>query len=129
MTHPTDPGVPPAALRAHAAGVPSLEAAAELLVGHRIWLCRSDFADHFVDLDAHAAGRAAGIDWPAAICALRAGRLPCSGGEARMLEIAASLAEGIPVSLCDTLTGLDQTNAGLTVAAVMHTTGHRMDHR
>lgn len=129
MTHPMRTGVSPSALRAHAAGVLSLEAATELLLGHRIWLCRSDFTGHFVHLDTPAASgvAVASIDWRAASCALRAGRLPCSAGEARMLDIAASLASGIPVSLRDTLTGLDAPNAGLVVAAVAHTAGHRLD--
>lgn len=129
MTHPMRPGVAPAALRAHAAGVLSLEAATELLLGHCTWLCRSDFTDYFIRLGSSATGNAAmaGIDWPAAISALRAGRLPCSAGEARILDIAASLAAGIPVSLRDTLTGLDAANTGLVVAAVAHTAGHRFD--
>jgi len=33
----------------------------------------------------------ASVDWPAAITALETGALPCSGGEARMLRIAANL--------------------------------------
>ena len=37
-----------------------------------------------------------------------------------MLKIAASLADGIPVDLRDTLTSLDQRNVGLVVTAVQH---------
>ena len=51
----------------------------------------------------------AAIDWDAAITALNSGDLPCSGGERRILQLSASLAAGIPVSLRDTVTGLDTT--------------------
>ena len=50
----------------------------------------------------------AGTDWEAAIAALNAGELPCSSGERRLLLLAASIAGGIPVSLYDTLPGIDQ---------------------
>jgi hypothetical protein len=38
------------------------------------------------------------IDWDAVIAALDGGRLPASGGEKRIVRIAASLAAGYPVS-------------------------------
>jgi hypothetical protein len=44
------------------------------------------------------------IDWPAAITALDGGGLPASGGERRVLRLAASLADGIPVDLRDAFT-------------------------
>ena len=68
------------------------------------------------------------IDWPAAITALGAS-LPCSGGEQRMLKITASLADGIPVNLQDTLTGLDDRNIQLLITAVLHASGQRPAHR
>jgi hypothetical protein len=37
----------------------------------------------------------AAIDWDAAVTALNAGELPCSGGERRLLLLSASLAAGI----------------------------------
>jgi hypothetical protein len=40
-----------------------------------------------------------------------------------MLLIAASIAGGTPVSLNDTLTGIDRRNASLVVNAVAHATG------
>ena len=66
--------------------------------------------------------------WPAptgkaAITALNAGQLPSSSGERRMLLLAASIAGGIPVSLHDTLPGIDQHNAALAVKAIAHATG------
>jgi hypothetical protein len=44
----------------------------------------------------------AAIDWPTVITALDEGGLPASGGERRVLHLAASLADGIPVDLPDT---------------------------
>ena len=65
------------------------------------------------------------IDWPASISTLDARDLPCSGGEERMLRLAASLAAGIPVSLRDTLTGIDHRNIELVITAVLHASGQR----
>ena len=62
-------------------------------------------------------------DWEAAVTALHAGELPASGGERRMLLLASSLAGGTPVSLNDTLVGLDHRNANLVVRAVAHAAG------
>ncbi|MBF8190699.1 hypothetical protein ITP53_34310 [Nonomuraea sp. K274] len=63
------------------------------------------------------------IDWPEAIAALTAGRLPCSGGERRILLIAASIARAVPVDLSDALTGLDRANIGLVAATVLRACG------
>ncbi|MGH3401308.1 MAG: hypothetical protein ACRDRJ_02145 [Streptosporangiaceae bacterium] len=65
------------------------------------------------------------IDWPAAVSALGTRDLPCSGGEERMLRLAASIADGIPVSLHDTLTGIDDRNIELVITAVLHAWGQR----
>ena len=67
----------------------------------------------------------AAVDFVAAAGALEAGVLPCSGGEGRVLRIAASIAEGVPVDLREAVTGLDENNAGLAAAAVLHAAGHR----
>ena len=111
------------ALRAHAQGLYCLEAAAELLISQS-WLHRADFTSQFVHVQRGLADRPemATIDWPAAITALGAS-LPCSGGEQRMLRITASLADGIPVDLHDTLTGLDDRNVQLLITAVLHASG------
>jgi hypothetical protein len=61
---------------------------------------------------------------PRAVMALDRGRLPCSGGEARMLRIAASLGEGIAVDLREALTELDAVNTGLVARAIIRATGH-----
>lgn len=125
----TSPDVLAAGLRAHAQGLYCLEAAAELLIA-KSWLHRDDFTSRFVT--AHP-GIGSGqlmtvIDWPAAVAALGSG-LACSGGEQRMLKITASLADGIPVDLRDTLTGLDDRNVQLLITAVLHASGQRPSHR
>ena len=100
----------PTALRAGAQGLYVLEAAADLIIEHATWLDRDDFRIHV-----HRGARTAAIDWEAAISALEAGRLPSSGGERRMLQLAASLAYDIPVSLGDAVTGIDNRNADLLI--------------
>jgi hypothetical protein len=83
----------PAALRAAAQGIYALEAATGLIVAHRTWLERDDFAP-FIHHDTDTAA----IDWEAAIGALDIGELPSSAGEKRMLRLAASLAGQAPSS-------------------------------
>ena len=123
------PGPPlPAALRACAAGIYALEAGVDLLIGHGSWLDREDFHGQFIHTGisiTDGVTEMAEIDWPAAISALDAWELPCSGGEERMLRLAASLAGGIPVSLRDTLTGIDHRNIELVITAVLHAWGQR----
>ena len=122
----TPPVALSAALRAHARGLYYLEAATELLIDHRTWLHRDDFTVFITThpgLLTHA--EPAHLNWQAAITALDTGELPCSGGEGRMLRLAASLAEGIPVDLRDALTGIDTNNITLMTKAVLHTSGHR----
>lgn len=46
-----------------------------------------------------------------------------SGGEQRVLRIAASLAAGAPVNLGDTLLGLDRDVMDLVLAAMAHANG------
>jgi hypothetical protein len=114
------------ALRAHARGVHPLQAAAELMISHRVWLRRADFRDRFVHQGASLAdglSTTADIDWPAAITALDHGDLPSSSSEEQILRLAASLADGLPADLRDALTGLDQTNINLVIAAVGRTAG------
>jgi hypothetical protein len=115
------------ALRAHAAGIYPLEAGTELLINGPL-LRRDDFLDRFIHLGTSIMDGVtliAAINWPEAITALRSGDLPCSGGEQRMLRIAASLADALPVDLGDTLTGLDNHNIKLVTTAVLHASGRR----
>ena len=67
----------------------------------------------------------AAVDFEAAAGALEAGALPCSGGEGRVLRIAASIAAGVPVDLREAVTGLDEDNVVLAAAAVLHAAGCR----
>jgi len=114
-------------LRACARGVDATEAGVELLIRHATWLHRSDFRDRFVHTGTGITGATelARIDWAAAITALDTGELPCSGGEGRMLRLAASLVDGIPVDLRDALTSLDTRNTDLVSRAVPHANGRR----
>ena len=118
----------PAALRACARGIYPLEAGVDLLISHGSWLDRQDFQDQFIHTGisiTDGVTEMAEMDWQAAISTLDARHLPCSGGEERMLRLAASLAGGIPVSLRDTLTGIDHRNIELVITAVLHAWGQR----
>jgi len=110
-------------LRAWARGIYPDEAGVELLIAHGVFLHRADFTSRFISIPGDGAGLAA-IDWAAAIAVLDAG-LPCSGGEQRMLRLAASLGDGTPVNLRDALTGIDDHGIQLVVQAVMHAAGQR----
>ena len=114
------------ALQACAAGFYPLEAGVGLLIAHASFLNRSDFRDQFIHHGisiTDGTTETAQIDWTAAITALDAGELPCSGGERRILRLAASIAGGIPVDLHDTLTGLDHHNIHLLINAIRHASG------
>jgi hypothetical protein len=113
----------PAALQSCAHGIYALEAATGLIIAHASWLDRDDFT-RFIRTGPGTAAMAS-IDWPAAITALNIGELPCSGGENKMLQLAASLAGQAPVILGDTITGLDDRNVRLIVKAILHASGQR----
>jgi hypothetical protein len=110
-------------LRAWACGIYPDEAGVELLIGHDVFLHRADFTSRFISTPGDGTELSV-IDWPAAIAALD-DSLPCSGGENRMLRLAASLAGGIPVNLRDALTGLDDRNTQLVINAILRASGHR----
>jgi hypothetical protein len=91
-------------------------------------LYRTDFRVQFVHTGlsiTDGTTPTAHIDWAAAVAALDTGHLLCSGGEGRVLRLAASLTHGIPVNLNDAVTGLDHTNIDLVVQAVLHAAGRR----
>jgi len=119
-------------LRACARGIYPDEAAIELLICHDTFLRRGDFTRHITtgEHDHRGNGAAhAAIDWAAAATtALDAGALPCSGGERRILRLAASLAAGLPADLRDIFTGLDDRNLTLAISAFMHASGQRPPH-
>jgi len=114
------------ALRACARGIHPLEAGTGLLIDCGSWLHHDDFTSRFITTGTSISDGAtllASTDWEAAVTALHAGELPAGGGERRMLLLAASIAGGTPVSLCDTLPGIDRRNASLVVGAVAHAAG------
>ena len=119
-----------AALRAHAAGLYPAEAGIELLISHDCFLHRDDFAGfvHTATSITDGTTPMAQIDWDAAITALRAGQLPASGGERRILQLAASIAAGTPVSLHDAIPSLDNQNLKLLITAIRHAAGQRPPH-
>ena len=112
------------ALRAGAAGLYSLEAACDLVISTG-WLRRGDFTRFISTGTSLSDGvtEMAHIDWQAVITSRETGLLPCSSSENRVLRLAASIADGIPVSLSDTLPGIDRRNASLVVSAVAHAAG------
>jgi hypothetical protein len=103
----------------------STEAAVELLIGHGSWLCREDFLEIAVEFGRGIGDGAvmAAVDWEAAVAALETGRLPCSGGEGRILRLAASIAGGVAVDLGSVLSGLDERNVAGVARAVLHAAG------
>ena len=114
------------ALRACAGGILTAEAGISLLIDCGGWLPRDDFAGQFIPTGTSISDGTtmmASNDWPAAVAALDAGRLPCGSGERHMLRLAASIAGGVPVSLCDALTSIDHQNANLLTAAILHANG------
>jgi hypothetical protein len=115
-----------AALRAYAAGFYSDEAGTELLISHGGFLHRPGFT-RFVDTFASVTDSTpmAQIDWQSLHSARHQGHLPLSGGEWRILNIAASLAAGTGISLRDTIPGLDDQNLELVTTAIRHAAGHR----
>jgi hypothetical protein len=112
------------ALRAGACGIHPLEAGTSLLIDCGSWLHRDDFTSRFITASiSDGVTLLATIDWETAVTALHAGELPASGGERRMILLAASIAGGTLVSLNDALPGIDRRNASLVVGAVAHAAG------
>jgi hypothetical protein len=109
-------------LHAAAGGLHTATAAVELLIDHQSWLLRTDFTSNFIRVDDDDDGYA-DIKWMAALDALENGLLPCSGSEANMLRIAASLATPTPITLGTAVSGLDTRNLRLVLAAVAHANG------
>ena len=113
-----------AALRAAVSCMHCDHAATELIISHGVWLHRTDFTSRFIATQPGlAGGTTAVIEWDEAIAALRAGKLPCSGSEAAVLILAASLATASLVNLRDAITGLDQANLHLIISAVRRAGG------
>ena len=114
-----------ATLRACAAGFCPVEAGVALLISNETFLHRDDFTSRFIQHGTTCSTPMAAVDWDGAITALQAGELPCSGGERRILLLAASLAADTPVDLGDTVTGIDDANISRLLTAIRHAAGKR----
>ena len=117
------------ALMACATGICAAEAGVNLLIANGTFLHRDDFTSRFIEHGTSGGNPMAAIDWEAATAALASGGLPCSGGERRILQLSASLAGGTPVSLRDTVTGLDGANISRLLTAIRHASGQCPDRR
>lgn len=119
------------ALRACARGIHPLEAGTGLLIDCGSWLHREDFTSRFITVETSISDGVtllAATDWETAVTALHTGELPASGGERRMLLLAASIAGGTPVSRYDVLPGVDQHNIQLLITAIRRASGNRQGH-
>jgi len=112
------------ALCACATGIYAVEAGVALLIGNGTFLRRDDLTARFIEHGTIGGIAMAAIDWQAAVTSLAAGGLPCSSGERRILQLPASLAEGTPVSLHDTVIGFDNDNTARLIAAISHAAGN-----
>ncbi|MFV2194781.1 hypothetical protein [Nocardiopsis sp. LOL_012] len=113
-----------------AEGYTAPAAAVNLLIDHDVWLRRPDFRSRCVvqipDSDLYEPDRPiAYIDWEQVCRALAERSLPASGSEVAVLRVAASLADGRPVSLRESLTGMDATTTAAVAAALVAAAGHR----
>jgi hypothetical protein len=109
-------------LRAGASGAYGEEAAVGLLIAHRTWLLRADFTTTAIEIADDEA--MAFIDWQKATTLLDAGAFACSGSEAAVLTVAASLTGRAPINLT-ALTSLDSSNLTAVLVALAHAGGHR----
>src|SRR5260370_1162920 len=106
-------------------GLPPPPRAAGLSAAHHVWLARAAS----VPTPLHAGPRPDGpryawIDWESAVTALDARQLACTGSEAAILRIAASLGDpATPVHLARVLGSLDHHNIQLVTAAITRANG------
>lgn len=117
------------ALRTWATGIYALQAGVELLIGHGVFLNRTEFCDRFITHTITSIDDdpllIADLNWHALVAALDNSQLPYSSSELQILKLAASLADTATVNLRDTLTGLDRSNVNLLITAIRHATGQR----
>lgn len=126
-----------ALLRA-AVGDYTSEAAVLLLANAGHWLAQLAAADLIAvetddDDTEPPTGQVPGIAWAAITWtdlepALIAGRIEGSSGQLRLLRAAASIADGRPVDLGDTASGLDRRHLRLLLAAISHAGGSHEHH-
>ncbi|MET9825115.1 hypothetical protein ABZ038_26525 [Streptomyces sp. NPDC006349] len=113
------------ALTDSADGVPALRAAIGLLVAHGLWVKRLAETPGLLLIDYSGPDpKPYGVDWVKVVEALEARELPASGGELRLLALAASLAHpAARLPLGDAVTGLDSTNLRLVLHAIATANG------
>ncbi|MEU5198744.1 hypothetical protein AB0G86_32680 [Streptomyces scabiei] len=106
-------------------GSPALRAAIGLLAGHGMWIKRLAERPGLLLIDYSGPfPQPYGIDWRKVAQALDSKELPASGGELRILALAASLADtAAPVQLGDAVSGLDAANLDLVLRAVAAANG------
>ena len=122
---PREPGLAGAVL-AGAAGLYSLEAACDLVIGTG-WLHRDDFSCFVstVTRPPTASPNSPTSTGRLSSAAAMPDSFPAAAGRTGVLRLAASIAVGIPVDLNDALSGLDQSSIALVVRAVRHANGQR----
>jgi hypothetical protein len=108
-----------------AAGITADTAATGLIIGHDHFLHQPGFRRIIAAGSSICSGEpVAVIRWKAAIHALDAGRLPCTGSQEAILRIAASLGDpAIGVHLRSVLGGLDHRNITLVTDAITAANG------
>jgi hypothetical protein len=116
-------------LTATAEGSPALRAAIGLLAGHGLWIKRLAERPGLLLIDySGPLPHPYGIDWGKVAQALESNELPASGGELRILALAASLADtAAPVRLGDAVSGLDAANLDLVLQAVAAANGRPLN--
>ncbi len=118
------PGRLAALLEDTAAGMLADTAAAGLIIAHGHFLHDPAFRRIIAAGSSVADGQPfAVICWNAAVTALELGCLHATGSERAVLLIAASIAEGTPVSLRDCLGSLDRRNIALIADAITAANG------
>jgi len=118
------PGRLAALIEGTAAGMLADTAAAGLIIAHGHFLHDPAFRRVIAAGSSVADGQPfAVIRWNAAVTALELGCLHATGSERAVLLIAASIAEGTPVSLRDCLGSLDRRNIALVADAITAASG------
>lgn len=107
------------ALRQGTEGYSAPTAAVELLIAHDYWVRRMAFYPKTLHVD-----QLGDVDWVDLAQAIARGEIHASSSQLRILAIACSLVGALlPFDLRERLTGLDETNLRLVLAAVARANG------
>ncbi|MFJ3949058.1 hypothetical protein ACIPXV_03165 [Streptomyces libani] len=120
-----DPAELAKTLQATADGSLAHSAAIGLLISHGLWITRLAERPGLLLIDySGSSPEPYGVNWLKIVETLAAKELPASGGELRILAIAASLADtAARIPLGDAITGLDAINLGLVLHAIATVNG------